>query len=177
MLNRIVLSLPVLALAMTGAAQTPQAPKSAEPLKFYKLEFVVKEVEGAKVLNSRAYSMTVAANAPEAAAIRAGTRVPVVSTLTGGQYQFLAVGVNIDCRAVREGPRELSLLLTAEISSLPTEQPSPATTGPPIPPMVRQNKWSSSVIVPLKQPTLVFSSDDLASKRQMQLQLTATPIQ
>jgi hypothetical protein len=32
------------------------------------------------------------------------------------------------------------------------------------------------VIVPLKKPTVVFSSDDVASKRQMQLELTATPI-
>jgi hypothetical protein len=43
-------------------------------------------------------------------------------------------------------------------------------------PSIRSNSWSSVVIVPLKTPTLIFSSDDPASKRQMQLELTATPI-
>jgi hypothetical protein len=32
------------------------------------------------------------------------------------------------------------------------------------------------VIVPLKKPTVIFSSDDLTTKHQMQLELTATPI-
>jgi hypothetical protein len=32
------------------------------------------------------------------------------------------------------------------------------------------------VIVPVKKPTVIFVSDDMSSKRQMQLELTATPI-
>jgi hypothetical protein len=43
-------------------------------------------------------------------------------------------------------------------------------------PTIRQNRWVSTVAVPLKKPTVIFSSDDLTSKRQMQLELTATPI-
>jgi hypothetical protein len=43
-------------------------------------------------------------------------------------------------------------------------------------PVVRQNQWQAGVIVPLKKPTVVFSSDDLTTKRQMQVELTATPI-
>jgi hypothetical protein len=175
MLKRTVLSLPLLALAMaagTAFAQSQEAPKTSEGPKFYKLEFVVKEVEGGKVLNARSYSMTVAADAP--ASIRAGNRV---SVHTGGGFQYLDVGVNTDCRNFKEVQRELSLSVTAEISSVPSEPAAPAiTAAPATAPTVRQNKWSSAAIVPLKKPTLIFSSDDLISKRQMQLELTATPI-
>jgi len=41
---------------------------------------------------------------------------------------------------------------------------------------VRQNKWGSIVLVALRKPTVIFSSDDLTSKHQVQLELTATPI-
>jgi hypothetical protein len=68
----------------------------------------------------------------------------------------------------------MSLVLVADISSVVQEPASPS--APMRPPVVRQNKWNSGVIVPLKKPTVVFSSDDLTTKRQMQVELTATPI-
>jgi hypothetical protein len=43
-------------------------------------------------------------------------------------------------------------------------------------PVIRQVKWNAPVIVPLGKPTVIFSSDDPSSKRQMQLELTARPI-
>jgi hypothetical protein len=70
MLKRTILSLPLLPLTMTpgsGFAQSQEATKTVEPQKFYKLEFVVKEVEGGKVLNARTYTTT---------QIRAGSKVP-----------------------------------------------------------------------------------------------------
>jgi hypothetical protein len=88
------------------------------------------------------------------------------------------VGVNIDCRSIKEAQRDLSLYVAAEISSLPSEpdqQPTTAATTR-MAPAVRQNRWSSWVIVPLKRPTLIFSSDDPTSKRQMQVDLTVAPI-
>ncbi len=151
------LLLGVTLLAGSCLAQTP------EPSKFYKLDFVVKEVEANKVLNSRAYSMTVSTektSPPDS--IRAGSKVP-----SGNGSNYIEVGVNIDCRAIREVDNELTMLLTVEVSSVPPESSNP---------VIRQNKWSSSVSVMVKKPTVVFSSDDLTSKHQLQLELTATPI-
>ncbi len=150
-------------LAATCVAQNP------EGLKFYKLEFTVKEMEATRALSSRTYYM-VASTEPNSppSLIRAGSKVPV-STSSGG-FQFLDVGVNIDCRSVKELQNELSLNVTADVSSTPPEPPTPAH------PIVRQNKWSSTVVVPVKKPTLIFSSDDVTTKRQIQLELTATPI-
>ena len=179
-----LLSLPILALAIAvGAAfaQTPEAPKSPEPSKFYKLEFVVQEVEGGKALNSRSYSTQAASDARDGASIRAGSRVPIPvggpANQGNGSFQYTDVGVNIDCRSIRDSQHEISLFVTAEISSLPSESAAPASAGTQLPPITRQNRWSSSVVVPLSKPTVIFSSDDLMSKRQLQLQLTATPIQ
>jgi hypothetical protein len=118
--------------------------------------------------------MTVAADMRNAASIRAGSKVPVPA---GTSFQYIDVGVNIDCRDIRDLQRDLAVFVSADISSMPSESASPAPAGPAAPmPVVRQNRWSSLVVVPLKKPTLIFSSDDLASKRQMQLELTATPI-
>jgi hypothetical protein len=177
MLKRTVLSLPLLALTMapgSGFAQSQDASKTLESQKFYKLEFVVKEVEGGKVLNTRSYSTTVSADTkdPGPTSIRAGGKVLYQTTPGDSKnFQYVDIGVNIDCRAIKEVERGLSLYVSASISSVPSDPAAPAAA-----PTIRQNSWSSVTIVPLKKPTLIFSSDDLTSKRQMQLELTATPI-
>lgn len=143
--------------------------QNPESSKFYKLDFVVKEVDGAKVLNARTYSMIVSADkTTPGSSIRAGSRVPTPTSAGSTQFQYIELGVNIDCRAVQEAGNELTVFVTAEVNSTLEES---RTTGPPV---VRQNKWSSSVLVPLRKPIVVFSSDDVVAKRQMQLELTAT---
>jgi len=145
--------------------------EDAVPAKFYKLDFVVKEMEGTKVLNTRSYSfltstqITGPAGAFGGCSIRTGNKVP----MAGGGY--LDVGVNIDCNDVKETQVGLSLSVTADISSIPAESQIPVSGQ-----VIRQNRWRSNVVVPLKKPVVIFSSDDLTSKRQMQLELTATPV-
>ena len=181
MLKQSLLSVPLLAVALaTGTGFAQETPKTAEPTKFYKLEFVLKEVEGGKVLNARTYTTTAAGEARETAQIRAGAKVAVSLGQSGpsaNQYQYYDVGVNIDAQAIREVQRDvtLSLHVEADISSLPTES-GPATPNIAAP-TIRHNKWSSTALVPLRKTTMLYSSDDSASKRQMQLELTATPIQ
>lgn len=176
MLKKTVLCLPLLALTMAsgaGFAQNQEAPTVAETPKFYKLDFVVKEVEGGKVLNARAYSTMVSADERNSRAqIRTGSRVPYTIGSIGpsAAVQYADVGVNIDTGVVNELEGRLSLSVSADVSSVPAAE----VTGPA--PTVRQNRWSSTAIVPLGKPTLLFSSDDPGSTRQMQLELTATPI-
>jgi hypothetical protein len=164
-------------LAFTVAAGTCFA-EDVEPGKFYKLDFVVKEVEGTKTLNSRSYSM-VAALGNTHSSIRAGSKVPFA---LGGkkanagpyvattQYQNVDVGVNIDTNGFKEVQSRLSFSITADISSV-------APGDPDIPsPLIRQHKWSSTVIVPFKKSTILFSSDNVDSKSQLELEVTAIPL-
>lgn len=150
--------------------------QDAAPTKFYKLEFVVKEVEGTRVLNSRAYSVTASTDKGllERCQIRTGSKVPLPATGPGvgaGQFTYLDVGVNIDCSSLKETQVGVSLQVTADISSLPQESTVPVSGQ-----VIRQNRWTSHIVVQPKKPTVIFSSDDLTTKHQMQLELTATPI-
>jgi hypothetical protein len=154
-----------LLFATTCFGQNPDSPK------FYKLDFVVKEVEAGKVLNARMYSMIVSSEkSSPSSSIRTGSRVPTPSSPGNTQFTYFELGVNIDCRSVQEVANELSLIVTADITS--TLQESTAT----LPPVLRQNKWSSIVLVPIRKPLVVFSADDTTTRRQMQLELTATPM-
>lgn len=160
------------ALALTLLAVTCFGADAVQS-KFYKLDFVVREVEGGKVLNARTFSMTVSDDTlNNHSIIRTGSKVPY--TADGSQFTFLDVGVGIDCYHVAEMRDAMSLVIAADISSIVQE--SPPASAPVRQPVVRQNKWNSGVIVPLRKPTVVFSSDDLTTKRQMQIELTATPI-
>ena len=162
----------------TKQAQTTQSAAGAQAAPLYHIEFVVKEVDGSKVINSRNYSTSIPQNGH--ASIRAGSRVPIATgTYTSGsnerpqtQYQYFDVGANFDCGDAREMEGKLGLRVTAELSSIPPgEQPLQGQN-----PVVRQNKWTADVIVPLGKPTIIFSSDDVSGKGKMQVELTATPI-
>lgn len=92
------------------------------------------------------------------------------------QYQYLDVGVNIDTRNVHEIGRQLAVQLKAEVSSLADSAPS-FVSKLPNDPVIRQNMWQASVIIPVGKPTVVFSSDAFDSKGSMQLVVSATPLQ
>jgi hypothetical protein len=147
------------------------AQSAAEAPKYFHLDFALKELESGKVVNARAYSMTISTGDTGGSSIRAGNKVPASTGGSGpGSSTYLDVGVNIDCRAAKEIQDQLALNVAAEISSLAAD-PSASTL-----PLVRQTKWSSNVIVPMRRPTTIFSSDDPTTKRQTQLELTAIPI-
>jgi hypothetical protein len=160
------------ALALLAGACFAQ---DATPTRFYKLEFVVKEVEGTRVLNSRAYSVTASTDKGlERCQIRTGSKVPLPATGPGvgsGQFTYIDVGVSLDCSFLKETQVGISLQVSADISSLPQESSVPVSGQ-----VIRQNRWTSHVVVQPKKPTVIFSSDDLTTKHQMQLELTATPI-
>jgi hypothetical protein len=157
--------MPFLALLVAGtcSAQNPEPAPS-----YYKLDFVLKEVEGGKVLNSRAYSMIVSTDKSSSASIRTNSKVPI-STVPG-QFTYSDIGVNIDCNSIREVQRELSLVVSADVTN--TQRETPGSMNP----VIRSNRWTSRVVVPLKRSTTLFSSDDNVTKGQLQLELTATLI-
>ncbi len=150
----------------------PSSPRPESASKrFYHLSFVVQELDNDRVINSRSYSMVMRDLDDRSSSIRAGEKVPVA---TGGGYQQMDVGVNIDCGNLEVTGDRVALHVKAEISSMTEDHE--IKTPPGSPPIVRNNQWESKVILPLKQPSVLFSSDDPASKRKMQLQLTVMPV-
>jgi hypothetical protein len=143
--------IPVLALAGAALAQTAELPR------FYKLDFQVKELEGGKPVNSRAFSTMLAASQGanrEQATIRAGGRVPVTSS---GGTSFFDLGVNIDA-----SPRRTSRCNCRSTSApSPRRMPAPSlsfarTNGPESCWSLRRNRRSSSL--PTTSPPSVSSS-------------------
>jgi hypothetical protein len=145
------------------------------------LDFSIQELSpDGKPTNSRSYSTTVSTD-HRGTGIRTGSRIPIVTGAAsangenkqGVQFQYVDVGVNIDVRSTREVGRELALDLSAEVSSL-ADASSPANQPDPV---IRQNYWQATVLIPIGKATVVFSSERLESKGAMQLVVTATEIQ
>lgn len=169
--------------AYPSRAQAQDEPKPAEAAKaaeptthYYHLELVVQELgKDGKPTNSRTYTTTVSTSTREMASIRTSSKIPIVTSETGSpsnfQYQYQNVGVNIDAQHAHEVGGELSLDLTADIS---TVADTDARLRAPI---IRENRWQSVILIPVGKPAVVFTSDALDSKGSMQLVVTATPMQ
>lgn len=153
------------------------AAKAAEPAAhYYHLELVVQELgTDGKPTNSRSYTTTVSTGTREMASIRTSSKIPIVTSEGGSpsniQYQYQNVGVNIDAQRAHEIGHELSLDLTADISTVADNDARLRV------PIIRENRWQSVILIPIGKPTVVFTSDALDSKGSMQLVVTATLVQ
>ncbi|MBW8747571.1 MAG: hypothetical protein JF584_08405 [Acidobacteria bacterium] len=134
------------------------------------------------MINSREYSTYLAGGSKETAgtsSIRTGSKVPIpVSYETARpnntQITYIDVGVNIDVRGDRVEDGKLYCFIKADITSIDTSAATNENSN--FPKVVRQNLWSSPIFAPIGKPITLFSSDDVASKRTMQLELTATEV-
>lgn len=175
MLKRLALfAITILSCATTprAIAQQPESPQPATEttkriptVRYYRLDFVVRESDQAKVLSQRSYSLGVAAAGVTEGrdwwSLRAGTKVPAGSN-------YVDVGFNIDVRPEDAGGA-LQLRLKADLSSL-----SPDVSNVNMPP-IRQMRVEEAVLVPISKPTVVFSAEDPSSKHQFQIEVTAVP--
>ena len=153
-----------------------QAPK-VQPVQPYRLDFSFNELVDGKIVNARHYSTNL--TAPESNEIKIGTRVPVQSGgPVGGtniQYQYIDIGTNIWAQ-LREHGDELVLVVRSEVSNLDLSNDAEHSGGLGLPPVVRQIKISGSTLLVAGRPILIGSMDDPNSKRQFQLEVTATKV-
>ncbi len=164
-----ILAAAILLATVTGFAQQEKSTNSEE-VKFYRLDFAVKELDSGKVVNTRNYEITVSTERgmlPHQQSIRSGDKVPIQAP--SGNFSYLEVGVNIDCQNIKEVGNQLALRVSSDISTL-------GDSGHASSPLIRQTKWMTDAIVTLRKSTLIAFSDYPASKQQIQLELTATPI-
>ncbi len=182
--RRIVLlgMVAMLALASRGASAQgdkktgpPESGSAAvnRPLNVYRLDFALSEFVDGKKVNTRSYSVT--AREDEMNKLRSGARYPVATATVdkGTQFQYLDVGVSIDCRVVERGGY---LELNAVVDSSVIEGAD--THGIPSPvidqPVIGQMKSDIRSLIRPGTPTMVSSMEDPASKRRFQLEVTAT---
>lgn len=158
--------------ASDSAAQT--APSDG---RHYQVVFVAQELEGGKVINARRYVTDMALTGPGSASgsIRTGARIPEVvgGSSTIPQFTYVDVGFDVDFNRARLEGDNVFLWITADLNSTGA---SPIEGTGTHPPTILQNKWSAGVTVPLGKPTVIFSSDDVSSKRTIQIELTVSPV-
>jgi hypothetical protein len=107
---------------------------SATPLK---VQIVFTEFEGDKKVKSLPYTMVFTAGShrdAEVAKLRVGSRIPVLAG-KDGQFQYVDVGTNLDCRAERLEDGRYGLKLSLERSwvqaemHLTSDQPAGTSGG------------------------------------------------
>ncbi len=134
----------------------------------FRLDFSINELEDGKKINARQYSMNLTAgNYKE---LKIGTRVNVEAEQ--GKFQYLDVGTNIRARIY--GKREWPILdVTAEVSNFASPEQNNRSSAPPL---LRQMVISGTTVLVFGKPVVIGSVDDPNSKRQFQLELTATKL-
>lgn len=145
-----------------------QAAMQERPAAAYRLDFSVNEIEDGRKINTRQYSMNL--NAGDANEIKIGTRVPV--EVKQGEMQYIDVGTNIWSR-VKERDNGLLLEVRSEISNFAIADQVNRTNSMPL---LRQLSIRASTLTLPGKPLVVGSVDDPNSKRQFQLEVTATKL-
>lgn len=166
----------MVALIFTGVSSAQDNEKKIEkaagvskmdrdPSSFYKLDLTVREMDGSKPVNARAYTLNSRAN--EWSRFRVGSRIPVN---TGNGITYVDLGLNADCRLMDNGG-EPSLGWTIDLTSaaqetLPTSQQ----------PVIRTVRSQGEIPLTLGKTILLSSSDDLNSTHKFVFEVTATKV-
>ena len=178
-IRMFVLTMAVMLLAAWPAPAQQNEPKSEissaaakqqPPKHHYKLHFILKETDNGTVINQRSFTLGMIASTVreggDRASVRAGTRVPVGTNDKGVEY--VDIGTDLDVYNAVESPEGLQMFVNAAISSAATD--TPPTSGATA---FRQVRASSAVLAPIGKPTMVFNTDDPASKHKFELDVTA----
>jgi hypothetical protein len=185
----------VLALASSLAAQQPAKDTSDQPAKdqqpkvlagregmtenFFKLAFVMYELDDGKRTNQRDYMM-IGRTDNQPSSIKVATKVPITTADKGKdkEYTYIDVGLRINCSMKEQVDRRLQLHCDIEISSfIPREQIANATgNAVPAAPFLRSTRNESWALLTLGKPAILTTVDDINSAKRMQIEVTATKV-
>lgn len=145
-----------------SAAKPPTAQATA-----YRLDLSINEMEDGKKINTRHYSMNLTDDSATKE-LRIGTRVPVETEQ--GKFQYIDLGTYISAK-LYVNQNSLILDVRVEVSNLASSDQ--AARGQPL---VRQMVLSGRTLVVPDRAMVIGSVDDPNSKREFQLDATATRI-
>jgi hypothetical protein len=187
-----VILIVVLASSLFGQ-QTPAKGTSEQPPKkdsgenrepdatnnFFKLAFVMYELEDGKRTNQRDYMM-IGRTDNQASYIKVATKVPITTAEKGGDkaYTYTDVGLRINCSMKEQVDRRLQLHCDIEISSfIRPEQIANATGNAGLAaPFLRTTRTESWELLTPGKPAVLTTVDDINSTKRMQVEVTATKL-
>ena len=147
------------------AAEPFQAPS---PVHSYRLDFSINELEDGKKVNSRQYSLNVNTGLGFNGRVQAGTRVPTPKG--DGSILYLDVTTSITVNQVTERENGLGLGFICDVQS------PAAPGGGSAAPVLRTLNMNGAAILTIGKAAVVGVADDPNSKRQFQLEVTATQL-
>jgi hypothetical protein len=162
----LLFSLSAVSFSQEGNVAKPQPKEPA----IYKFDFSVYELQNGKKSNLRNYSMFLQER--RNGSVKVGNRVPVSTGKEGG-FQYIDVGLNIDCRFEESGG---AAVLTAKFDLASIIAPEQASTNPIANPVIRQLRQEADAYVLPGKPTIIASIDDTNTPRTVQLEVTATKL-
>lgn len=175
-MKKLLQSLLVLGFACAAMAQDkPQKAPETTTHRFYKLSFLIYELEDGKKINERIYNLPLSTEngSGRRSSMRVGNRVPI-ATGKEAQIQYLDVGLDLSCDATElEGKLMVNTSLELSSIALPEQNADPRNGGAPVVRNVREN---FTTLVTLGKPALVTTMDDVNSKKRLQVEVTATRI-
>ena len=187
----------VLALTGTLLAQQPVKDATDQPAKdqpqknevlagregntenFFKLAFVMYELDDGKRTNQRDYMM-IGRTDNHPSSIKVATKVPITTLEKGDekQYTYTDVGLRINCSMKEQVDRRLQLHCDIEISSfIRPEQIANATGNAGLAaPFLRTTRTDSWALLTMGKPAILTTVDDINSTKRMQVEVTATKL-
>lgn len=184
-----------IALASSLAAQQPAKDTSDQAAKdqpakvlagaegvtgnFFKLAFVMYELDDGKRTNQRDYMM-IGRTDNQPSSIRVSTRVPIYTEVKGNdkQYTYIDAGLNIRCSLKEQVDRRLQFHCDIEMSSFIRPEQIVGAIGKagPEAPVMRTTRTESWALLTLGKPAILTTVDDINSAKRMQVEVTATKI-
>jgi hypothetical protein len=164
-----------------GTADQPATPKAfaenrdpAPTLNFFKLAFVIYELEDGKRTNQRDYMMIGKTN-NQPSSVRIGTRVPIY-TEEGKKVTYVDAGLTLRCNLMEQADRRLQADCDIEISSFIRPEQLAGSGNDGSAPVQRTTRTSSWALLTLGKSTVLATVDDINSTKRMQVELTATRV-
>lgn len=146
---------------------------------FYKLAFVLYELDDGKRTNQRDYMMIERAE-NLGSSIKVSTRVPIYTEEKGGDKKitYIDVGLVIRCSLKEQVDHRLQFHCDNEISSFARpEQAGGSGNSVPGAPVLRTTRTESWALLTLGKPVVFTTVDDVNSTRRMQIEVTATKVE
>jgi hypothetical protein len=144
---------------------------------FFKLAFVMYELDGAKRTNQRDYMM-IGRTDNQPSSIRVATKVPIYTYEKAGDkaYTYIDAGLSIRCFLKEQVDSVVQLHCDIEMSSFvrPEQIASTSGNGGPAAPVVLTTRTDSWALLTLGKPAILNTVDDINSAKRMQIEVTAT---
>jgi hypothetical protein len=144
-----------------------QEAKKPDSVSFYRLDYVMYELEDGKRTNERTFTINAATNR-RSTGIRVGTRVP----LPGGDKGVIYMDVGLRINATLDNtPDGLMLQSRVDLNSVVPPGDTSARSNEPLLRGLEAESWNQ---LTLGKPILISVIDDVNSKKRFQIEVTAS---